>query len=215
MHFVLCSPQVWWLGALCNPMAGLEIVCSPKDAHTVSRNPIILPFPLNNKLHTQKKIQPWTNNNVAKSAPNKLALCRRRTTIVRKRGALAVKTGSRSETSGGLIPFHCFPQDYLGDLVSLFCLGSFPTIYVLLSLLLAFPKLLHCCCFLGSFLLRLIVSWCVAGPGWQQDQTETEEVKDFYKSSFPDSYFAQQHREKRLQHYNRHRRIHISDGMQK
>ena len=103
MHFVLCSPQVWWLGALCNPLAGLEIVCSPKDAHTVSRNPIILPFPLNNKLRSQKKFQPWTNNNVAKSSPNKLALCRRRTTIVRKRGALAVKTGSRSETSGGLI----------------------------------------------------------------------------------------------------------------
>ena len=134
MHFVLCSPQVWWLGALCNPMAGLEIVCSPKDAHTVSRNPIILPFPLNNKLRSQKKFQPWTNNNVAKSAPNKLALCRRRTTIVRKRGALAVKTGSRSQTSGGLISFHWFPQDYLA-LVSLLCFRSFPTIHALLWLL--------------------------------------------------------------------------------
>ena len=161
MHFVLCSPQVWWLGALCNPLAGFEIVCSPKYAHTVSRNPIILPFPLNNKLRSQKFFQPWKKNNVAKSPLNKLALCRMWTTIVRKRGALAVKTGSRSQTSGGLIPFHCFPQDYLA-LVGLFCFGSFPTIHVLLWLLLAFPKLLHCCSFLGSFYLFFCV---LSSPG--------------------------------------------------
>ena len=129
MHFVLCSPQVWWLGALCNPLAGFEIVCSPKYAHTVSRNPIILPFPLNNKLRSQKKISALKEIQRGQKRSQQACLMSQKNNNSEKEGALAVKTGSRSETSGGLIPFHCFPQDYLGHLVSLFCLGSFPTIF--------------------------------------------------------------------------------------